>query len=134
MTVTGPVVQAMQDSAREAYPHECCGALIGQNGTVTEALALPNTTNEGTRRRFRISPEDYLRVEKHARAARKELVGFYHSHPDHPARPSQYDLEHAWPNLQYLIMSVDSGRAGELTAWTLAEDRSAFEQLELSIV
>lgn len=134
MTVTGPVVKTIQQFAREAYPHECCGALIGEDGAVTEAMAIPNTTDEGARRRFRISPEDYLRVEKHVRTAQKELLGFYHSHPNHPARPSQYDLDHAWPNLLYLIISVSSERSGDMTAWTLAEDRSRFEQLEVAVV
>lgn len=134
MTLTNQVACSIQRFAREAYPHECCGALIGATETATEVLALPNTTEEGTRRRFRIRPEDYRRVEAHAEAGRKELLGFYHSHPDHPAWPSLYDLEHAWPNLVYLIISVNSDRTGALTAWRLAENRSRFEQEPLSIL
>ena len=90
-----------------AYPHECCGALIGRDGVVTEAFALPNTTEEGPRRRFLVRPDDYRAAEARARETGLELLGFYHSHPDHPARPSQYDLDHAWPLFSYVIVSVD---------------------------
>ena len=60
-----------------------------------------------------------------------ELLGFYHSHPDHPARPSQYDLDHAWPTFAYVIVAVAAGRAGDMTAWWLKDDRSSFEEGEL---
>ncbi len=134
MTVTTGVAESIREFARQSYPDECCGALLGTDGTISAVFSLPNTTDEEPRRRFRIRPEDYQRVEAHAEAGGKELLGFYHSHPDHPARPSLYDLRHAWPNLLYLIISVHSHRTGELTVWRLAEDRSRFEQQELSIL
>jgi|TARA_B100000315_G_scaffold241760_1_gene262923 proteasome lid subunit RPN8/RPN11 len=112
---------------REAYPHECCGALIGRGDAVVEALALPNTTDEGPRRRFLVRPDDYRAAEAHAAAARAELLGFYHSHPDHPAQPSQHDLDHAWPAFVYVIVSVRDGEPTDLTAWRLHDDRSGFD-------
>ena len=72
-------------------------------------------------------PADYRAAEARAREVGAELLGFYHSHPDHPARPSQYDLDHAWPNLAYIIVAVASGRPGETTLWRLCDDRTAFE-------
>jgi proteasome lid subunit RPN8/RPN11 len=73
-----------------------------------------------------VRPSDYRAAEAHARAARADLVGFYHSHPDHPARPSQYDLDHAWPNLSYIIVAVAGGEPGEVRSWRLREDRTGF--------
>lgn len=129
ISLANDVADAIRELARKEYPHECCGALLGSHDAITEALALPNSTTDEARRRFRIHPQDYQRVEAYAEATRKDLLGFFHSHPDHPASPSAYDLEHAWPNLIYLIVSVTGNVSGELTAWKLAEDRSRFEAL-----
>ena len=122
----------MREHAAAAYPFECCGALIGRptdDGVdIVEARPLDNITDEGPRRRFRISSADYLAAERHAVAAGADLVGFYHSHPDHPARPSQYDLDHAWPNLSYIIVAVADGTPRELHSWRLRQDRTAFEE------
>ncbi len=116
----------------ETYPNECCGALIGRDGLVTTTYALPNTTEEGPRRRFLVRPEDYREAERQASAAGGELLGFYHSHPDHPARPSQYDLDHAWPFFSYIIVSVRAGVSEDMTSWRLQDDRSAFDQEDLT--
>jgi proteasome lid subunit RPN8/RPN11 len=119
---------AIRAHGRDAFPHECCGALLGKDGVVHEAYALPNTTEEGPRRRFLVRPDDYRAAEKRARETGLELLGFYHSHPDHPARPSQYDLDHAWPSFSYVIVSVMSGADQALTSWQLKDDRSAFDE------
>jgi proteasome lid subunit RPN8/RPN11 len=123
---------AIRAHGREAFPHECCGALLGKDGLVREAYALPNTTEEGPRRRFLVRPDDYRAAEKRARDAGLELLGFYHSHPDHPARPSQYDLDHAWPSFSYVIVSVMSGEDQALTSWQLQADRSAFDEEQVT--
>ena len=115
--------------AAETYPDECCGALIAVDGAIVEAFPLPNTTSAGARRRFYIGPGDYRAAEARARDRRADLAGFYHSHPDHPARPSQHDLEQAWPNLTYIIVAVRQGAPGDLTSWRLREDRSGFEEI-----
>lgn len=119
---------AIRAHGREAFPHECCGALLGRDGVVREAYALPNTTEEGPRRRFLVRPGDYRAAEQRARDAGLDLLGFYHSHPDHPARPSQYDLDHAWPSFSYVIVSVMAGEDRALTSWQLQADRSAFDE------
>ena len=123
---------AIRAHGQETYPNECCGALIGRDGVISETLALPNMTDEGPRRRFRVTPNDYRVAEKRAGEAGAELLGFYHSHPDHPARPSQYDLDHAWPFFSYVIVSVRSGVSGDMTSWRLREDRSAFDEEQLT--
>ena len=122
------VDEAIRDHGRQTYPHECCGAMLGRAGVVVEACPLPNTTEEGPRRRFLVRPQDYRAAERRATERGLELLGFYHSHPDHPARPSQYDLDHAWPVFSYVIVSVREGVAAELTSWRLREDRAAFDE------
>ena len=131
MILTSGVARAIEQHARETYPHECCGALVGTDSSVTLALPLANVSEEPKERRFTIRPEDYLRAEKRAAEEGSEVLGIYHSHPNHPARPSAYDLEHAWPSLIYIILSIDSERAGAMTAWLLSEDRARFEPVEL---
>ena len=123
---------AIRAHGAETYPNECCGALIGRDGVVIETLALPNMTDEGPRTRFRVTPKDYREAERQAAQVGGELLGFYHSHPDHPARPSQYDLDHAWPFFSYVIVSVREGVSGDMTSWRLREDRSAFDQEDLN--
>jgi proteasome lid subunit RPN8/RPN11 len=125
------ILEEIRAHGVDTYPYECCGALIAKDGRVVEAFRLPNTTGAGARRRFRIGPDDYRQAEARATAAGGVLAGFYHSHPDHPARPSQHDLEQAWPNLLYVIITVAAGAPGEITAWRLRDDRSGFDQGEI---
>ena len=126
------VPEAIRAHGRETYPDECCGALYGREGAVTATWALPNTTEEGPRRRFLVRPQDYREAEARATTSGTDLLGFYHSHPDHPARPSQYDLDHAWPFFSYIIVSVRDGVPEEMTSWRLREDRSRFDPEELT--
>jgi proteasome lid subunit RPN8/RPN11 len=131
VVLTDTVIAAIRDHGRQTYPNECCGALIGRDGQVTEAFALPNTTEEGPRRRFLVRPGDYRAAEAHATESGADLLGFYHSHPDHPAQPSQYDLDHAWPFFSYVIISVREGEPREVRSWRLRDDRSQFDEEEL---
>ena len=126
------VAESIRSHGAETYPNECCGALIGRDGVVTHTLALSNVTEEGPRRRFRVSDRDYLQCERRARELGGELLGFYHSHPDHPAKPSQYDLDHALPFFSYIIVAVRAGAPEDMTSWRLREDRSAFDEERLT--
>ena len=146
LRIDSAIDREIRRHGEDTYPHECCGALVGSPGHATSTVALPNTTEEGPRRRFLVRPSDYRLAEQRAQELGGELLGFYHSHPDHPARPSQYDLEHAWPTFAYIIVSVvglaggsaDGAKAAEtakadlMTVWFLKEDRSAFEEGELN--
>jgi proteasome lid subunit RPN8/RPN11 len=132
LTIASEVDQAIRLHGQETYPHECCGALVGRDDAVTAIVALPNTTEEGPRRRFMVQPSDYQLAERRARELGGDLLGFYHSHPDHPARPSQYDLDHAWPTFAYIIVAVASGVAEAMTVWYLKDDRSRFEEGSLN--
>ena len=126
------VAEAVRAHGIETYPNECCGALFGRDGNVSHAFGLPNTTEEGPRRRFLVRPQDYREAERRASELGLELLGFYHSHPDHPARPSQYDLDHAWPFFSYVIVAVHAGVPVDMTSWRLQDDRSAFEEERLT--
>jgi proteasome lid subunit RPN8/RPN11 len=123
--------------AGREYPHECCGLLLGRlegggRKAVVEVLPVSNAREEASRHnRSLITPEEYLRGERHARARRLDIVGNYHSHPDHPAVPSQFDLEHAWPTWSYVIISVRGGQAADVRSWELAADRSRFDEEEI---
>ena len=139
-------MEAIRQHGARDYPGECCGAMLGKaNGVckeVAEIVPLKNLRNdparaqellpvddpgrETERNRFLIDPLDQLRVEKDTRARGLEVLGYYHSHPDHPARPSIYDHEHAWPWYSYVIISVERGVSKDLTSWVLAEDRLVF--------
>ena len=131
LTLASDVDASIRSHGVETYPNECCGALFGRDGVVSAVFALPNTTEEGPRRRFLVRPEDYRAAEGQAGEIGGELLGFYHSHPDHPARPSQFDLDHAWPSFSYVIVSVRQGVSGDMTSWRLRDDRSNFDQEEL---
>jgi proteasome lid subunit RPN8/RPN11 len=137
---------AIREHGAREYPNECCGALLGTaNGTskevkeivplknlrfdlarAQELLPVDDPSGETERNRFLVDPLEQLRVEKDARARSLDIVGYYHSHPDHPARPSSYDREHAWPWYSYVIVSVELGAAKDLTCWVLEENRSGF--------
>jgi proteasome lid subunit RPN8/RPN11 len=131
VVLVGETAESIRGHARRSYPEECCGALLGRDGEdgarVSAVVEIPNARREARGRHFLVSPRDYLAAERAAESRGLRLLGFYHSHPDHPARPSAVDLGHAWPNLHYLIVAVDGGEPGEVSAWTLREDRSAFD-------
>jgi len=120
---------AIREHGREAYPEECVGALLGRKGEpacVVEVERMENIRSEERARRYEISPKDYIRVEELASEMSPALLGFYHSHPDHPAAPSAYDREHAFPFFHYLVCAVADGRPGDVTAWVLSEETGEF--------
>ncbi|MCE2559409.1 MAG: M67 family metallopeptidase [Acidobacteria bacterium] len=122
------------------YPEECCGILVGStekatggNGVVlarvVRLVGAENTREDENRHnRYLIPPEVILRTEREARADGLDVVGYYHSHPDHPSRPSDFDRDHAWPGYSYLIVSVREGRARDERSWRLSDDRSRFDE------
>jgi proteasome lid subunit RPN8/RPN11 len=128
----------MRRHGERDYPFECCGLMLGQfesNGhkIVVETYPISNAREEEAKRnRFLIRPEELMRGEKYAREKGLEVVGFYHSHPDEPAVPSKYDLEHAWPTYSYIVVSVEKGQAVDLRSWEMEPDRSRFSGEEIT--
>jgi proteasome lid subunit RPN8/RPN11 len=148
--------QEIETVAEKGYPDEICGFLIGNgNGdtrTVVRLLPIENNWEEGgdaefadagtdfsaasRRRRFKIPPDEYYQADKGARQAGESILGFYHSHPDHPALPSAYDLRLAqeiFPGFSYIIVSVKGGKAAEMTSWVLRDDYSQFDPEEIRL-
>jgi proteasome lid subunit RPN8/RPN11 len=119
------------------YPHECCGLLLGSFGqgalkTITEIYPISNAREEEAKRnRFLITPEEFIEGERYAEESGLDIVGFYHSHPDHPAVPSGYDLEHAWPLYSYIVVAISAGVTGDLRSWELESDRTKFTEEEI---
>src|SRR5436190_23689362 len=123
----------MRAHGERDYPYECCGLMLGRfadgRKDVVEVYAISNAREEEAKRnRFLIRPEELMRGEKYARDHGLDVVGFYHSHPDDVAVPSQYDLEHAWPTYSYIVMAVENGRSADLRSWEMESDRSRFNE------
>ena len=130
-------IEEIKQIAQKTYPHECCGVMVGsvENGvkTVTELVPAENQRTDSPANRYLITPDLLNELEKKLKGTDRAIVGFFHSHPDVPARPSTYDQDHAWPWYSYVIVSVNKGQAGEIHNWKLRDDRSAFdaEKMEL---
>ncbi|MFI5413013.1 MAG: Mov34/MPN/PAD-1 family protein [Candidatus Lutacidiplasmatales archaeon] len=141
MTIPTDLFERMCQHARETYPDECCGVLIGATseqslGPDREILALERTRNEfdgERRRRFLIPPEELRILERRLEGSGRQVVGFYHSHPDHPARPSQFDQDHAWPWYSYVVLAITAQEVPGAGAFELDPDRSVFRELRLSV-
>jgi len=136
LKLTAALLNAIERHAEAAYPHEGCGILLGRvegdTRTVTDILPVENQREEAARRnRYLIPPEVVADGEEMAEQKGLEVIGFFHSHPDHPARPSAFDREHAWPWYSYVITSVERGRASGSRAWRLLDDRSQFVEEEM---
>jgi proteasome lid subunit RPN8/RPN11 len=141
--INGPIAEQIRAHGAETYPHECCGALLGRDSTavpdisrgkgavasareILQLFPLVNRRDDSPRNRFSVTAQDVLEAEKAAREQGLEVVGWYHSHPDHPARPSEYDRDHAWPWYSYIIVSVQNGAPQDMTSWRLNDDRAEF--------
>lgn len=125
------LTERIRAHAAQSYPYECCGALLGaENGDgriVQDLVVLDNQRDDSPRNRFLVRPEDVLKVEKAARERKLDVLGWYHSHPDAPARPSEFDREHAWPWYSYVIVSVEAGEPRRMSSWRLTDDRERFD-------
>jgi len=149
LRMSAEIAQQIRHHGAETYPHECCGALLGRDGLdglitsagnaqlpmreVVALFPLVNRRDDSPRNRFSITAEDVREAEKVARGKKLDIVGWYHSHPDHPAKPSQYDRDHAWPWYSYVIVSVANGKPAEMTSWRLSDDRADYACEEIAI-
>ena len=129
-------IAAIVRHGEAAYPFEGCGLLLGREvdnrKVVVRILPVGNTREaEAKHNRYLIPPDAVMKAERQAAQEGLDIVGFFHSHPDHPERPSDFDREHAWPWYSYLIISVNKGRAVKTAAWMLSDDREAFSAEEL---
>jgi proteasome lid subunit RPN8/RPN11 len=142
LKISSELADKIRAHGAQTYPHECCGALLGRDAEVADRRVyreihalhpLVNRREDSPNNRFSVTSQDVLDAEKAARQQGLEVVGWYHSHPDHPARPSQYDRDHAWPWYSYIIVSVANKVPEEMTSWRLADDRTEFEFEEIGL-
>jgi proteasome lid subunit RPN8/RPN11 len=134
LVISKDLIARIEDHVEAAYPEEGAGFLLGADGEVREVLPLPNAREDEARHnRYLITPEDYLKAELKADSLGLSLIGVFHSHPDCPNEPSEYDREWAQPFFSYLISRVDAGKAVSHRSWRLAEDRSLYEEESIKI-
>lgn len=134
LVVSKRLVEEISAHVESAYPEEGAGFLLGGDGEVTEIFPLPNAREDEARHnRYLITPEDYLKAEMKAAELGVDLIGVFHSHPDCPNVPSEYDREWAQPFFSYLITRVDEGKAVSHRSWRLVEDRSKYDEEEMEI-
>src|ERR1041384_8379064 len=136
ITIANEQLNEIREHGVRDHPYECCGLLLGRCAAEgeggTETYPISSAREESAKRnRFLITPEELLRGERYARERDLEVVGFYHSHPDSPAVPSQYDLEHAWPTYSYIIVSTRADKATDLFSWAQEPRRSEFNPQEI---
>jgi proteasome lid subunit RPN8/RPN11 len=131
------VAERIRHHGAETFPYECCGALLGRDSQETrevlELFPLVNRRDDSPRNRFEVTANDVRDAEKAATAHGLEVIGWYHSHPDHPARPSDFDREHAWPWYSYVIVSVMAGKPADMTSWRLNDDRQNYSREAIEI-
>jgi proteasome lid subunit RPN8/RPN11 len=137
LRLPGGLADAIRRHGEAAYPAVCCGALLGRVDAGTkDVVRLAPAVNRRTDdpHRYLIASDDLRRLELEARAAGQEIVGYYHSHPDHPARPSVFDAEHAWPWYSYLIVRIDRGRGADMASWVLDDERPLMHPESLDVL
>jgi proteasome lid subunit RPN8/RPN11 len=142
LKMSGAEYAAVRKHGEETYPHECCGVLLGlASGEVNEvhlAVRAGNTRTDSAHNRYHIAPQELVRIQREARERGLDIVGFYHSHPDHPARWSQTDFAEAhWLGCSYVITSVEWGAANQTNSFRLAgsvEDDKKFEDEEIQVL
>ena len=136
MRIARAAVDSIHEHGAEGYPHEICGIMLGSspNRSVSEVRRARNIVVERARDRYEIDPRDHIRIQREADAAGLDIVGYYHSHPDHPAQASRFDTERAWSGYVYVIVSVNQGQAGDTNAFVTDTDGGPFrsEPLEIS--
>ena len=136
MKIQRPAFEAIEAHGAAGYPNEICGIMLGPPGQrlVTDVRRARNIIVERSRDRYEIDPRDHIRTQREADAAGLDIVGYYHSHPDHPAQASVFDTERAWAGYVYVIVSIAEGKPVDANAFVADQDGGPFrsEPLEVS--
>ena len=135
LSIDADQLRRLHEHAAEGYPHEVVGILAGDKDshTVTTVAALINERADSAHNRYKVSGLTLMRAEQRLEAEGHAILGYYHSHPDHPAKYSEYDRDHALPNMAYPIVSVMQGKPGDVLAWRLTDDRSSMDPQPIEI-
>lgn len=136
--ITEELIAQIKAHGEKTYPYECGGMLIGRfeadgKKTVIETFPLENSSQEDQKNRVLILPKDVMKAERYARLLSLDVIGYYHSHPEDAAIPSQYDLDHALPVWSYIIVSVIAEKAIDVRSWQMEDDRSKFNEEEFIV-
>ncbi|HMJ40388.1 MAG TPA: M67 family metallopeptidase [Verrucomicrobiae bacterium] len=128
MKIAQTALEAIQAHGADGYPHEICGIMLGPrgDGQVTEVRPARNIIVERARDRYEIDPRDHIRIQREADAMGFDIVGYYHSHPDHPAQASRFDTERAWAGYVYLIVSIQEGKPVDANCFVADKDGGPF--------
>jgi proteasome lid subunit RPN8/RPN11 len=134
MRIRRPAFEAIQAHGSEGYPDEICGLMLGNDHVVTDVRRARNIIVERSRDRYEIDPLDQIRIQREADASGLDVIGYYHSHPDHPAQASRFDTERAWAGYVYVIVSIEKGKPVDANAFVADTDGGPFhsEPLEIS--
>jgi proteasome lid subunit RPN8/RPN11 len=128
-----PAFEAIQAHGSEGYPDEICGLMLGNDHVVTDVRRARNIIVERSRDRYEIDPLDQIRIQREADAAGLDVIGYYHSHPDHPAQASRFDTERAWAGYVYVIVSIEKGKPVDANAFVADTDGGPFHSEPLEI-
>ncbi|HBO84604.1 MAG: hypothetical protein A2073_08260 [Deltaproteobacteria bacterium GWC2_42_11] len=119
--------------AEKSYPYEGCGVLVGRDKRVVKICPVENINKDRANDRYEIDPKDLLRVEKGVSEKGLNVLGFFHSHPDHPDMPSEFDRQRAWQFYSYMIVSVHNGKSVSVKSWTFEDENEPFREEEVKI-
>ncbi len=132
------IIDDFINHAQGEYPHECCGFILGEfksnDSVALKYISVENKKQENRERRFLIDPSAYQKAEDEADKHKLSIISIVHSHPDHPDKPSDFDLNHAWPGFSYIIISIKNGKFQSYRSWQLNQDRSTFIEEEINVI
>jgi proteasome lid subunit RPN8/RPN11 len=133
VTISKELLDAIIKHAQDSYPFEGCGILTGKGEEIIEVNFVQNKNADRKNDRYEIDPRDFLKIDRSASEKGYDIIGFYHSHPDHPALPSNFDVEHAWQGYIYIIISVANGKKNDVRAWKLSPENREIKEVQLNI-
>jgi proteasome lid subunit RPN8/RPN11 len=135
MKIAAAALADIRAHGAEGYPNEICGIMVGPRGEgrVTEVRRARNIIVDRSRDRYEIDPRDHIRIQREADADGLDIVGYYHSHPDHPAQASRFDTERAWAGYVYLIVSVENGKPVDANGFVADKDGGPFRPEHLEV-
>jgi proteasome lid subunit RPN8/RPN11 len=137
VALTRDIYDQIIEHAKSSYPNECCGIMIGSNMKGKKILYVHRTENTNTERardRYIISPTEIFLMDREARSQGLDIIGFYHSHPDHPNVPSETDREWGQPKYSYMIVSVNNGKEAEARCWSFDDENAPFKEEKIEIL
>ena len=136
MKIRRAAFDAIRTHGAEGYPNEICGIMVGPPGnrTVSAVKRARNIVVDRARDRYEIDPRDHIRIQREADAAGLDIVGYYHSHPDHPAQASRFDTERAWAGYVYVIVAIHDGKPIDANAFVADKDGGPFHPEPLEVV